>query len=45
VFESFRLFGGVVLEAVVGDAEGGEPRVEEVSIAVAVLLEGLGRGV
>jgi len=35
----------VVLEAVVGDAEGGEPGVEEVGLAVAVSFEGSGRGV
>jgi hypothetical protein len=35
----------VVLEAVVGDAEGGEPRVEEVGVAVAILFEGSGGGV
>ena len=34
-----------MLEAVVGDAEGGEPRIEEVSVAVAVLLERVGGGV
>ena len=33
------------LEAVVGDAEGGEPRVEEVGVAVAVLFEGSWGGV
>ena len=32
-------------EAVVGDADGGEPRVEEIGVAVAVVLEGLGGGV
>ena len=35
----------VVFEAVVGDAERGEPRVEEVGIALAVLLEGAWGGV
>jgi hypothetical protein len=35
----------MVLEAVVGDAERGEPRIEEVGISVAVLFEGLGGGV
>jgi hypothetical protein len=35
----------VVLEAVVGDAERREPRIEEVGVAVAVLLEGVGGGV
>jgi hypothetical protein len=35
----------VVFEALVGDAEGGEPGVEEVGVAVAVLLEGVGGGV
>ena len=37
--------GGVVLEAVVGDAERGEPRIEEVGVAVAVVFEGGGGGV
>jgi hypothetical protein len=32
-------------EAVVGDAERGELRIEEVGVAVAVLLEGCGGGV
>jgi hypothetical protein len=47
VSEALCLFGGVVFEAVVGDAERGEPRVEEVgvAVAVAVLLEGSGCGV
>jgi hypothetical protein len=45
VSEALCLFGGVVFEAVVGDAERGEPRVEEVGVAVAVLLEGSGCGV
>ena len=40
-----RLVGGVVFEALVGDAEGGEPGVEEVGVAVAVLLEGAWGGV
>jgi hypothetical protein len=37
----------MVLEAVVGDAEGGEALVEEVgvAVAVAVCLEGFGGGV
>jgi hypothetical protein len=35
----------VVFEALVGDAKGGEPRLEEVGVAVAVLLEGSGGGV
>jgi len=35
----------VLFEALVGDSEGGEPRIEEVGIAVAVLLEGSGGGV
>jgi hypothetical protein len=35
----------VVLEASVGDAERGEPRIEEVGVAVAVLFEGSWRGV
>ena len=35
----------VLLEAVVGDAERGEPRIEEVGVAVAVLFEGVGGGV
>jgi hypothetical protein len=35
----------VVLEAMVGDAERREPRVEEVGVAVAVVFEGSGRGV
>jgi hypothetical protein len=35
----------VVLEAVVGDADGREPRVEEVGVAVSVLFEGSWRGV
>jgi hypothetical protein len=35
----------VVLEAVVGDAEGPEPCVEVVGVAVSVLLERLWRGV
>ena len=39
------LFGGVVLEAVVGDAERREPRVEEVGVAVSVVFEGSGGGV
>ena len=34
-----------MLEAVVGDSKRGEPRIEEVGIAVAVLLEGSGRAV
>ena len=34
-----------MFEAVVGDAEGGEPGVEEVGVAVAVLLEGAWGGV
>jgi hypothetical protein len=34
--------GGTVFEAVVGDAEGDEPGVEEVGVAVAVLFEGSG---
>jgi hypothetical protein len=33
VCESFRLFRRVVFEAVVGDAEGREPGVEEVGVA------------
>ena len=37
--------GGVVLEAVVGDADRREPRVEEVGVAVAVVLERVGGGV
>ena len=35
----------VVFEAVVGDAECREPRIEEVGVAVAVLLEGVWGGV
>jgi hypothetical protein len=35
----------MVLEAVIGDAERGEPRIEEVCVAVAVFLEGLWGGV
>jgi hypothetical protein len=35
----------VVLEAVVGDAECGEPRVEEVGVAVAVVFVGSVDGV
>ena len=34
-----------MFEAVVGDAERGEPCVEEVGVAVAVLFEGSGGGV
>ena len=34
-----------MLEAVVGDAECGDPRFEEVGVAVAVLFEGAGGGV
>ena len=34
-----------MLEALVGDAERGEPRIEEVGVAVAVLLEGSSGGV
>ena len=34
-----------MLEAVVGDAEGGEPRIEEVGVAVAVVFERVWRGV
>ena len=37
--------GGVVFQAVVGDAEGDEAGVEEVGVAVAVVLERSGRGV
>ena len=43
--EPLRLVGGVVFEALVGDAEGREPGVEEVGVAVAVLFEGSGGGV
>jgi hypothetical protein len=35
----------LLLEALAGDAERGEPRIEEVGIAVAVLLEGCCRAV
>jgi hypothetical protein len=35
----------VVFEAVVGDAEGSEPCVEVVGVAVSVLFEGVGGGV
>ena len=34
-----------MLEALIGDAERGEPRIEEVGVAVAVLLEGVWGGV
>ena len=34
-----------MFEAVVGDAERAEPRLEEVGVAVAVVLEGLDGGV
>ena len=37
--------GGVLFEALVGDAEGWESRVEEVGVAVAVVFEGSGGGV
>ena len=45
MLQPFCLLGGVVFEAVVGDAEGWEPRIEEVGVAVAVLLEGSWRAV
>jgi hypothetical protein len=35
----------VVFEALVGDAEGGVARIEEVGVAVAVVFEGSGGGV
>ena len=35
----------MTFQAVVGDAEGREPLIEEVGIAVSVLLEGVGGGV
>jgi hypothetical protein len=44
-FEASRLCGGVVLEAVVGDADCREPGVEEVCVSVSVLFEGSWRGV
>ena len=37
--------GGVLLEAVVGDAERREPRIEEVGVAVAVVFERVWGGV
>ena len=43
--EALCLFGCVVFQAVVGDAERGELRVEEGGVAVSVLFEGSGGGV
>ena len=43
--EPLCLFGLLIFEAVVGDADGWEPRFEEVGVAVSIVLEGLGGGV
>ena len=43
--EALSLVGGVVFQALVGDAERWEPRIEEVGVAVAVVLERSGGGV